>query len=418
MVMPPGAFVEVLALANDGTPLVDAGVQLEPVGVDGATELTGTTDSNGLVRLGPLSAGVYAGLLTRVADPTNLGGTRFVFGGAKPTIAASRREVTAAAGQTVRLELRRPVLTRLHGIVTGAGGPIAGCDIELSQVGAPGLPRLPGVPGLPGEDASRSTTSAADGSFELADVESGSWEVRFGKAGQLAKASILLDVPPGVAELRQDLQLRTGKLTARLVAAGSGEPVAGADVELARPSASGRTAGGRQERRVMMISFSTIGDQSGETTRMTNGAPRVRSDADGLVEIDDVPVGEWELRVRHKKFAPKTSSPQQVGEQQVVDAGRIELTAGGTVRGKVLMADGKPPRMALVSHRVVGTTDWSEPAQAMGGSYRVPGLAPGRYQFRAVEIRLNAGEAPEMEPVEVEVKAGETIEAELRLPAK
>jgi hypothetical protein len=35
-----------------------------------------------------------------------------------------------------------------------------------------------------------------------------------------------------------------------------------------------------------------------------------------------------------------------------------------------------------------------------------------------VEIRLNAGEAPEMEPVEVEVKAGETIEAELRLPAK
>jgi hypothetical protein len=116
------------------------------------------------------------------------------------------------------------------------------------------------------------------------------------------------------------------------------------------------------------------------------------------------------------KYAPARVAGQGRVERQVTDLGRIELGAAGQIRGKIVGADGKPPRMALVSSRPAERQDWSEPTMAQSGNYRLQGLAAGRYMVRAQSLgQAESGYSPE---VEVEVKPGETATADLQLPAK
>jgi hypothetical protein len=251
--------------------------------------------------------------------------------------------------------------------------------------------------------------------FTIEGVEPGSYTLRYGKDAQLVKCEHEVEVPPNVAELRQDLALRTGKLRAQVVASGTGEPIRGAEVEVVRAVPAG--AAPVRSASVMMVSMSMASGEdggTGEETTMTMGQKRVRSDAAGLAEIDDVPAGEWQLQVRHKQFAAVTSKVLTVVERQVTDAGRIEMGAAGQARGKVLGADGKALRLAMVTHRPVGSDEWSEPEMAMGGSFRVQGLVPGRYQLRARDL---GGESETYSPVvEVDIVAGETAKVDLLMP--
>jgi hypothetical protein len=83
------------------------------------------------------------------------------------------------------------------------------------------------------------------------------------------------------------------------------------------------------------------------------------------------------------------------------------------VRGAVADAGGAAVRMAMVESRRVGETDWREPTMAMGGKFRLTGLAPGRYELRARSLAGGAGDGAG--PVqEGEVKAGETAQLDLR----
>ena len=92
------------------------------------------------------------------------------------------------------------------------------------------------------------------------------------------------------------------------------------------------------------------------------------------------------------------------------------MEAAGSVRGTVVAAGGGKVGMAMVERRRVGETDWSAPVMAAGGAFRMPGLAPGRYELRVRPLDLGeAGAVDAAGPiVEVEVKAGVTAQAELR----
>jgi hypothetical protein len=120
--------------------------------------------------------------------------------------------------------------------------------------------------------------------------------------------------------------------------------------------------------------------------------------------------------VRHKKHAPKELTGKVVVERQVTDLGRVELSAAGQLRGRVLDANGKVVRMAMVQTCPAGTESWGEPTFAQGGSYRVTGLTPGKHRVRAQEIGMTQG--PYSEPVEVEVKGGEVATFDVQVPAK
>jgi hypothetical protein len=403
---------EITVRGTDGAPQSGVALLVTAAGDAGGEPTRVVSDDGGLARVRSLAPGPYDVAISRAPSRERFGDAMVFVGGGDESIAASRQRFTVVAGETTRVDLQRPLLARVHGVVTGAEGPAAGVQLVLRRDGED-APELPGFGG-------RQATTAADGTFAFEDVEAGAYVIDYGKRDQVVKAQHPLEVPANTAELRTDLALRTGKVRVQVVAAGSMEGVAKAEVELVRASASNVTAGAppRTERRVMMVSMSVTNDGNGgeETTTMTAGAPRAVTDEDGVAEIDDVPVGDYTLRIRHKKHAPFELKNQVVAERQLTDCGRVELAGAGQIRGKVVDADGKPARMALVTSRPADSQQWSEPQMAQGGSYRLQGLAAGKYLVRAQAIGPTAGAySPE---VEVEVKAGEVATTDLQLPAK
>lgn len=398
------AFAEIAVVDTASAPL--AGVQVELRSADGVQQ-SETADDNGLVRFGPLPAGSYVAKLLRKPASQRFGGSMMVFGAVGGEIPGSAQALQLVGGETTKLTLQRPVSTTLRGTVTGADGAVAECEVELHPV-------VEGGGDIP-MGAAGSAVTAADGTFAIEDVLAGDYTLRYGKTTQRVKSKQAVSVPPNVTEVRQDLLLHTGKLKAQIVLAGSGEPIGGAEVEVVAAKKEG--AGAAREQRVMMISMVAGDGAGGEMTTMSLGGTQVRSGSDGMVEIDDVPVGEWSLQVTHKKFAPVTSKPLTVVERQTTDAGRIELAAAGFVRGSLFGRDGKKVGMGLVFHRPLGKQEWSAPVMAMGGEFRIESLGAGTHELRGQELS-QGGEELFTPTVEVQVVAGETATTELRLPAR
>lgn len=398
----PG-FVEVHAVGVDGADAEGAPLRIAAAGPRGRrADEAAVTGGDGRVRVGPLAPGEYTAVLTRKSDPQRVGDAVFVFGDEHDALAASRQSFVVVAGETTQVELRRPLLTRLQGAVLGADGPMPDCAIQLARRDEDSF----AIPGFGG----RSARTGPDGTFEFADVEAGAYTLRFGKEQQLVKACHDVDVPPNVAELRQDLLLRTGRVSVRVHEAGSGTPIEGAEVELERAESAGPQ---RQERILFAV---TTGGEDEESMLMTTGVQRTHTDAQGLAEVDDVPVGTYTLRVHHKGHTGGEKQQQLVVERQTTDCGRLELSAAGSIRGTLAEADGGAATLALVQQRRIGTDAWSEPEPAMGGSYRLDALPPGRYAVRAQ--RPGSGAVRTGPEVEVEVKAGAISTADLRLPGR
>ncbi len=403
---------EIVVVGTDGAPIV--GIEVEVKGTEGDDKPSTTrvkTGTGGLAKVGQLAPGAYEAALVKSPVRTNIGNAMsFVAGDAK-TMAASKRPFTIVAGQTAQIEIRRPVLTRVHGVVRGSDGPLAGCAIELAAGDDDGF--------APAGFGSPSMASGGDGTFAFDDVEPGRYEIRFGKTDQMVKATEEIEVPADAPELRQDLQLRVGSVRVQTTAIGSTDPVEKAEVELVRTGKVVPGAPPRRQQRVMMMSLVTTdtgGGDSQETTTMTMGNQRAFTDEDGIAVIEDVPVGDYTVSIRHKKFAPKEVAGKVVVERQVTDCGRVELSAAGQIRGRVLDSNGKTVRMAIVQTCPIGTDAWGEPTMAQGGAFRVTGLAPGKHRVRAQEIGMTQGAFSE--PIEVEVKGGDVVPLDVQVPAK
>lgn len=381
-----------------------------PLGASDSGSHNGTSDAEGKAVVGPLAAGNYIAELTRKQGATNIGGATLVLSGEEANvIAGAEQRFRVEAGKTTTVEVRRPLLTRMFGMVTGVDGPVAGCTIEIEK-------RSQG-PSVPGMGGGRSVTTKPDGTFAIDDVERGDYVLRYGRTEQIVKAELELSVPAGLAELRQDLVLRTGKVRVQAWSQVDNAPIANAEVALSRA----RTADAepeRRETRIMMVSISSDGGSGGDSTMMTIGGQRTKTGADGWAEIDDVPVGDYDVRITHKKHVPGGKKGVVVSELQNADLGRVEMTQAGRIRGKVVDADGQQVRMALVSHRLTDGEE-GQPTPAMGGSFTLDALPTGRYVLRAQALSMGAGGPGAYSPeVEIEVKAGETATAELRLPKK
>lgn len=404
----PGHAV-ITVLGTDGSPQAGVELRVSSRREDGQPGKTVTSDGKGEARVASLAPGPYEAALRRPNQATRVGDSMMMFGDDQEVIASSAQPFTIVAGETVRVELRRPLLARVHGTVTGADGPVAGCVIELVRDEGGGL----GVPGFSGRQA----TTAADGTFAIDEVESGACRLHFGKPNQVVKATVDIVVPPDTPDVRQDLELRTGTLRVQVVADATGEPIAKAVVEVERGESASATGKTVRRARVAFVTAAVndSGEGSPEMTSMTLGVQRAHTDDSGVATIEDVPAGEYTLRVTHKKYAPAELKGQVVAERRLTDAGRVGLTGAGQVRGKVLGTDGKQARMAMVQHRKAGTEEpWGQPTLAMNGSYNITGLAAGKYSLRARQLGPQDGAfSPE---VEIDVKAGETATSDLQLP--
>lgn len=400
------AFAEITVRSASGAAVAGAGCRVHgPIGGDEEErDRSATTDANGTVRVGPLPAGEYWAELQLEPKPQRMGDAMMFVSGDRTSLPQTRRSFHLVAGQSAAIELQKPILSRVWGIVTGSAGPVADCVVELEAATGDAQIRVPGLPG-------QGVRTDSEGRFELTDVAAGRYVLVFGRPEQLAKARHELVVPENTEELRQDLSLRTGRLRLQVLAKATGAGIEGAEVELVVPSASG--APQRREARVMMISTISSTDGGGsESTSMTMGNQRSKAGADGIVEIDDVPAGRYTVRVSHPGHAAKDLPDQVVVEQRLTDAGQVELDAAGRIRGKVVAADGKQVPIAMVRCRKVGAPggiDDGERQPAMGGNFRFDGLAPGRYVLQAQRLAMGppGGAQPPFGPeVEVDVAAG------------
>lgn len=279
---------------------------------------TATTDAKGRSRIGPLAPGNYGAELLRRPDLQSGGEMMFSFGDDdSEVIVASRQSCVVVAGETTRLELRRPVLARLHGTVSGADGALTGCIVELQRRGDSA--------GGPLGFGARHVRTAVDGTFAFAEVEAGAYTLHFGRNGQAVKARQDVDVPPGSTEVRRDLALRTGKVVVRVHDANTGDPIEGAELQLHLGGSEDRV---RKEHEVVMSLISSSGE-GGEAMTMTIGGRNTRTGRDGRIEIDDVPVGIYSVRVEHEGHEAVDRPGQIVAERQTTDCGRIDLVPTG-----------------------------------------------------------------------------------------
>lgn len=405
----PG-FATVTVLGGDGAPAGGAQFSVEgPLGAPDTDTRQYTTGADGKVRVGPLAAGDYRAVLLRDQEMQRAGGMVFVTG-ERSELKSSERTFRIAAGETSVLDLRKPTLVTLQGRVLGAEGPVANCTVTLAEADAPEGPAIAGFGG-------RSATTDGDGRYRFADVVPGRMVLRYGPRDSVVKAKLEVDVFGDRTEQEQDLPLRTGTLKVQAVVAGTGEPLDGALVEL---QAFDPAAGGtRTSQRMMMVSIGTTGDEDGaEASTITMGENRVRTGADGIATLENVPVGTYTVLVTHPKHVKGQVADQHVHERQVTDAGRVELRPAGSIRATVLGADGKPVAFAMVEC-TAAEGEYRDQQPAMRGNCRFAELAPGRYRVRARTMPLGGGSQGDWgEPTEVEVKTGEAATVTLTSQAK
>ncbi|MEC8252005.1 MAG: carboxypeptidase regulatory-like domain-containing protein [Planctomycetota bacterium] len=399
VMLKPG-FVDVTVVRADGAAAAGTSVELEAIDASGPSEVErGKADADGKVRFGPLPAGRYTAVLARAPEPRQAGSMMMFVGGSE-RLDSSAKEVAVAAGAAAAVTLELPVLARVSGRVFGVDGVMSGVVVELEN--ADDDEEVLGFGG-------RRVTTGGDGAYSFTDVEAGRYEVRYAKPGAIVKAKLELDVPVNATELRQDLALRTGSVRVAVVTQEDAEPVERAEVRLERQVAADPSGKPRRAQRVMMVSV--VSDGEGESTStMTLGNERMVTDEDGVAVFEDVPVGTYTLEVESRKYAPSERADVEVVERQVTDLGTVEVAPAGQVRGVVEDQSGERV-MSMVEHRLQGDENWRAPEMAMQGSYRLRGLAPGRYEVRARAIGAQVGEPSA--PVLVEVVAGKTKVSDL-----
>jgi protocatechuate 3,4-dioxygenase beta subunit len=408
-----GARVEVSVVDAAGEPVV--GAEFVVRGGDLEEPVIGETGGDGLALLDPLPGGNYEALLQRkVAAGGDGPGFVLRLAGVTPEViedsAVAFSIPREGSKAPVSVSLQRPELTRVHGRVLGAEGPVAGASITLESPDDSGE----GIP-IPGLGGGRTAKSQADGSYEFVGVEPGRWRMQYSRADAIVPHEHEFEVAAAGFDQLVDLVLAEGTLRVQVLSSVDGAPIAGATV---RPLAGDGSAP-RTRQRAVAISFVSASDDGAGTTAsidLGGGGGSKQTGPDGVAELV-LPAGTWRVEIRHDEHAPWTSAPVEVPLGSVRDLGAAELEKAFRLDGTVVggAADGPLAGAALVEVETAEGERLDGPILARGGAFRVPSLAAGSYRVRARAI------APGSEQVfsewqDVVVGPDQSNRVELRLP--
>ncbi len=198
-----------------------------------------------------------------------------------------------------------------------------------------------------------------DGAFELANVPVGPNEIVAEAAGYVtAKVSVTLEEakPADVTILLEPGARVYGRVTS------SGWPVAGARVSLV-------TEGEAKLPAVAARSLNAMTDASGEYA------------------LNGIPQGERAFRVSHESHPLLVKRIEVSGRETQLD---LELERGLPASGSVIREGGDPISGAQVSAVTAAQAGSKTTTTDAAGAFRIEGLAPGRYTFRARAPGVNA----------------------------
>ncbi|MBN1774623.1 MAG: carboxypeptidase regulatory-like domain-containing protein [Deltaproteobacteria bacterium] len=342
-------------------------------------------------------------------------------------VGAGRRDVRAGTSG-VDFRLGRAGILAGRVIWRGSGSPIEGAVVRaVSPAGragggfgrgggfGPGGGRGGGFGPGGGRGGGPSGVTDADGRFELTNVAPGRWVVEADAARRVPGTSREVTLPP--AGRIDDLQVELGegaRVAGIVVTDGDGRPVADATVSI---SVGGRSAG---PGRGMGALFRGPGAAAEPEP---DGELSARTDGSGRFELLHVAAG------RRTVVATHAAHPQVQRTVEVPSAGdltgvELRMPAGGAIAGTVTdQRRGAAVAEAIVVARASGEGRgggaFGNTQVGAGGSYRLEGLAAGRYEVTVVVPPSDAGgrlRGPEFSvPKEAVVRSGETTTVDFQL---
>ncbi|MEZ6185149.1 MAG: carboxypeptidase regulatory-like domain-containing protein [Planctomycetota bacterium] len=234
---------------------------------------------------------------------------------------------------------------------------------------------------------SASATAREDGSFELADLSPGRYTLRAQGGAYVTPAELTVRVGPEGAS-GVELALERGA-TLDVVVVAAGQPLANVALSL---------------------------DAGGAGVFGASAQLAATTDAEGRAQLSPLGPGEYTLEASHADYAPR-SVPLAVGPQGAGPL-RIELKAGGTLRGRALEADGTPlVGQIMVTQR--GTLEKNDGTQQgeldAEGAFEVGRLASGDYDVHFMDLAAAFnGSARIVLLGSFSVRSGETVTREFR----
>ncbi|HEU4394860.1 MAG TPA: carboxypeptidase-like regulatory domain-containing protein, partial [Planctomycetota bacterium] len=343
------ASLEVSVARPDGTPIGDAWIRLDRREREARPRHSGGgADPDGAFRCEDIEAGEWVAVATAPG---------FLASAAERLVLA---EGEARRGVVLRLREGRAISGR---VLDGHGQPVAGAGVGAFAVPEPILftGSILIKPGGPA-DAEQSTETGPDGAFRITGLDEVPYEIAAWKEGLVGSVASL-----GSGDGAVDLRVRRPSSIAGVVLDPDGAPLEGASVEVRDPGAPGES---------MFDGFRFGWLRGGSEDPFDRG--NSRSGPDGRFDVD-APEGECRVVAAMEGLALGEAVVRSPAEDV-----QLRLREPLSIAGRVVRPDGSPAAGAWVQARSVERGE-VEGADTSGedGSFRVEGLAPGRYALSA-----------------------------------
>jgi Carboxypeptidase regulatory-like domain len=231
------------------------------------------------------------------------------------------------------------------------GAPVPGAVVRLRPSRTASVPRF----------GRMEASSGTDGSFTVADVAPGTYDLSAAKEGYAP------------AELDEPLEI-------------GANPIAGLIVRLD----AGTTLTGR----VLGLEYDDLARV--EIRAMVNGASLAKPDFEGRYRIPNVPAGEVtvmaEVPGSGRQVRAKTTIPEGAPEA-VLD---LEFGSGFTLTGTVLH-DGRPVGGAILTLAGINVSHAANATVSQDGSFRVEGLPEGNFRLSVLDRESGLAHGEEVE---------------------
>jgi hypothetical protein len=392
IVLYPASKVRLTAVDATGQIVAGARVVLSQEGENNFGSRSAVTDPWGLAVWSGLAPGQY-----RISESENEMGGMIFFGGED-----DEEEEAAQPANDVVFDLEAGVLSEqkimmaakavASVLVTRLGTPVAAVNVELAS------PNDNSGFGYFGDmGGSTSGTTNAQGMATLPPCDAGEYTLKARATSTSPATEMKVNLAPGQQQIV--VELASGVLTGTVV--GNSGPVAGAEVRLGN-----RTEEGTSQRGQFAISFSSGGDDDEDeiqTIDFSPGQTTARTDDKGQFRFQDVPAGDYEVKVIAKGLITETAEVGPFDGAGQKDLGIVQLYAGGSLTGKVvgLPAQGDDPNSRSMDLLQLYDEEDSPIHMSVlrkNGSFDFKDLKPGSY---VLGIHVN-GEMVKSDPILVQ----------------